>query len=343
MKNTSKQFAGWDTPSNQSSFKKAVILLTIYYTTGVFIVLAIFNLMVYGLFTNSIKTGDNERVERIDQQINGIQIKESSAKEMQDNLLNILLTSDVVILIITLIVAYLSSKRTLKPLEEAYKKQSRFVADAAHELRTPLSVMKAGGEVILRNDRPEDEYKKYIKESLEEVDRLTTLSNDLLFLASNNKKKIKSNLQVNFGELCKKQIEIMRVYADIKNIKIEDIIQDNLILEGEKEDLTRLIINLLKNSVDYNKQGGKIIISLKKKSHKIVLIVEDTGIGIQKEDIDQIFERFYKADNSRTLNSSSTGLGLSIVKEIVDEHNGQIEVNSQINKGTTFTVTLSSI
>ena len=343
MKNTSKQFAGWDTPSNQSSFKKAVILLTIYYTTGVFIVLAIFNLMVYGLFTNSIKTGDNERVERIDQQINGIQIKESSAKEMQDNLLNILLTSDVVILIITLIVAYLSSKRTLKPLEEAYKKQSRFVADAAHELRTPLSVMKAGGEVILRNDRSKDEYKKYIKESLEEVDRLTTLSNDLLFLASNNKKKIKSNLQVNFGELCKKQIEIMRVYADIKNIKIEDIIQDNLILEGEKEDLTRLIINLLKNSVDYNKQGGKIIISLKKKSHKIVLIVEDTGIGIKKEDIDQIFERFYKADNSRTLNSSSTGLGLSIVKEIVDEHNGQIEVNSQINKGTTFTVILSGI
>ena len=135
----------------------------------------------------------------------------------------------------------------------------------------------------------------------------------------------------------------MRVYADIKNIKIEDIIQDNLILEGKKEDLTRLIINLLKNAVDYNKQGGKIIISLKKKSNKIILIVEDTGIGIKKEDIDQIFERFYKADNSRTLNSSSTGLGLSIVKEIIDEHNGQIEVNSQINQGTTFTITLPSI
>ncbi|MEI7688634.1 MAG: HAMP domain-containing sensor histidine kinase [Candidatus Nomurabacteria bacterium] len=343
MKNISKQFEGWDTPSEQSNFKKAVILLTIYYTTGVFIVLAIFNLMVYGLFTNSIKTGDNERAEKINQQINGIKIKESSAKEMQDNLLNILLTSDAVILIITLLVAYLSSKRTLKPLEEAYKKQSRFVADAAHELRTPLSVMKAGGEVILRSNRSKDEYTKYIKESLEEVDRLTTLSNDLLFLASNNKKKVKSNTQVNIGEICKKQIEIMRAYANVKNIKIEDNIEDNLILEGEKEDLTRLIINLLKNAVDYNKQGGKIIISLKKKNNKIILSIEDTGIGIKKEDINQIFERFYKADNSRTQNSSSTGLGLSIVKEIIDEHHGLIEVNSQIDKGTTFTVTLSSI
>jgi len=343
MKNISKQFEGWDTPSEQSNFKKAVILLTIYYTTGVFIVLAIFNLMVYGLFTNSIKTGDNERAEKINQQINGIKIKESSAKEMQDNLLNILLTSDAVILIITLLVAYLSSKRTLKPLEEAYKKQSRFVADAAHELRTPLSVMKAGGEVILRSDRSKDDYTKYIKESLEEVDRLTTLSNDLLFLASNNKKKVKSNTQVNLGGICKKQIEIMRAYADVKNIKIEDNIEDNLILEGEKEDLTRLIINLLKNAVDYNKQGGKIIISLKKKNNKIILSIEDTGIGIKKEDMDQIFERFYKADNSRTQNSSSTGLGLSIVKEIIDEHHGQIEVNSQIDKGTIFTVTLSSI
>ncbi len=343
MKNIFKQFVGWDTPSNQSSFKKAVILLTIYYTAGVFIVLAIFNIMVYSLFTNSIKTGDNEKIEKIGQQINGIKIKENTATEMQDNLLNILLVSDVIILILTLFVAYASSKRTLKPLEEAYKKQSRFVADAAHELRTPLSVMKAGGEVILRTDRNKDEYKKYIVESLEEVDRLTTLSNDLLFLASNNKKKVKSSSLVNFGEICKKQIEIMKAYADIKNIKIEDTIQDNLILEGEREDLTRLIINLLKNAVDYNKQGGQIIVSLKKKNNNIILNIADTGIGIKKEDLGQIFERFYKADNSRTQNSSSTGLGLSIVKEIIDEHNGQIEVNSHIDKGTIFIITLPSI
>lgn len=343
MKNTSKQFAGWDTPSNQNSFKKAVILLTIYYMTGVFIVLAIFNIMVHGLFINSTRTDDNEKIEKIDQQIIGIRTKETIEKEMQDNLLHILLFSDVIIMIITLFVAYISSKRTLRPLEEAYKKQSRFVADAAHELRTPLSVMKAGGEVILRNERSKDEYKKYINESLEEVSRLTTLSNDLLFLASNNKKKVRLNSKVNFGELCKKQIEIMRVYADIKNIKILDTIQDNLIVEGEEEDLKRLIINLLKNAVDYNKQDGQIIISLKKRSNKIVMSIEDTGIGIKKEDLSQIFERFYKADNSRTQNSSSTGLGLSIVEGIIKEHNGQIEVNSQINKGTTFIVTLPCI
>jgi signal transduction histidine kinase len=338
MKNILKQLEEWATLFHQSKFKKAVILLTIYYTTGVFIVLTIFNLLVYILFTNSLQSKNDEQIES--SFVKNTDIDENKLKEIQNNLAKILLMSDTFILMITLIVAYVSSKRTLAPLEEAYKKQSRFIADAAHELRTPLSVMKTGSEVMLRNDRTIDEYKKYIGESLEEVERLTNLSNDLLFLAHNNKNKINTADKVSLSELFNKQIEIMRSYANTKNVKIKSSITNNTSLLGIKDDLTRLFINLLKNAIDYNKNGGIVEITLNRKNNNVILSVRDNGIGIEKENLTKIFERFYKEDNSRTKNSSSTGLGLSIVKEIVYEHNGTIEVHSNIGEGTNFIVKL---
>ncbi|HEY5588964.1 MAG TPA: HAMP domain-containing sensor histidine kinase [Candidatus Paceibacterota bacterium] len=343
MKNIYKQFVEWATLSNQSEFKKAVLLLTTYYTAGVFIVLIIFNIMVYVLFTNSIQNGDNENIEKSSLQYSGNKLEETQIKEIQDNLLNILLISDGIILLITLFVAYLSSKKTLAPIEKSYKKQARFVADAAHELRTPLAVMKAGSEVILRKDRTENEYIKFIKESLDEVERLTVLSNNLLFLASNNQKKNVLTSKVSFSEVCKKQIDIIRAYANLKEVLIEESIDNNLIVLGIKDDLTRLIINLLKNAIDYNKKGGKVIISLKQINNEIILSIKDSGIGIKKEDLSFIFERFYKVDNSRTQNASGAGLGLSIVKEIINEHNGSIKVTSNTGIGTEFIVKLPNI
>jgi signal transduction histidine kinase len=329
---------GWVTPSNQSNFKKAVIVLTAYYTIGVFVVLLIFNMMVYFLFTKSFPSNENTNKEHSIIILKENANEEEGIKEIKDNLFNILLTSDAMILVLAFIVAYILSKKTLTPLEESYKKQTRFVADAAHELRTPLAVMKAGSEVILRNKRSESEYIRFINECLEEVERLTTLSNDLLFLAQNNIKKENQMSEVALSELCKKQIEIMQAYSAAKNIKIKDSIKNNLYIFGNKDDLLRLIINLLKNSIDYNIEGGSVNFSLIKKDEKVILEIEDTGLGIKSADITHIFERFYKVDNSRTQNSSGTGLGLSIVKEIVDEHLGLIEVESTINKGTKIRV-----
>ena len=341
MKNILKQFVELDIPSNQSNFKKAVIKLTVYYTLGVFMVLAIFNLMVYGLFSNSISHKDNEKIEKIYLNDLGQRYKETSIQEVQDNLLNILLFSDTVILLITIIVAYISSKKTLAPLEEAYKRQVRFVSDAAHELRTPLSVMKAGSEVILRQPRKEEDYIKFINESLDEIKRLTDLSNDLLFIASNHK-NVKFD-KFNFSELCIKQSEIMDVYAKTKKVHIENEIEKNIEILGSKNDLARLIMNLLKNAVDYNKEDGNVSIYLKKDNNKAILTIKDSGIGINDDDIKHIFERFYKADVSRTKNSSSSGLGLSISKEIIDEHKGNISVKSVVGEGTSITVEIPTI
>lgn len=343
MKNTFKQFVELDTHSNQSNYKRAVILLTIYYTIGVCVILFIFNFLVYGLFSNSIKPKDHEIIENSINKSSLNDLNDNNIEEIQENLINILLTSDFMIVFLTIILAYILSKKTLSPLEESYKKQTRFISDAAHELRTPLSVMKAGSEVILRNKRTEQEYEKFIQESLEEVERLTSLSNDLLFLAKNNKTKDRLTSHISLDEICKKQTEIIKSYAEEKNIRINIEAENNINIKGNKDDLTRMIMNLLKNAVDYNKTDGNIFLSLKKVDDKAVLVIKDTGIGIKEEDINHVFERFYKADNSRTINSSSTGLGLSIVKEIVDEHNGLITIESKEGEGTILRVIFHSI
>lgn len=338
MRNIFRQFAEWDTHLSQNEFQRAVVLLTLKYTVGVLVILTIFNLMVYGLFANSTYPTNNENLEQSLTQESDNQLRENEIEAIQGNLVRILLISDAVILFLTLIAAYVLSKRTLAPLEKTYQKQVRFVADAAHELRTPLAVMQAGSEVILRSNRTVEEYTKFIHESLEEVKRLTTLSNNLLFLARNKKKTDSLTGQVNFSEAISKQVEVMRPYGDIRKIVIQDSIASNLFVQGSKDDLTRLVINLLKNAIDYNQPEGKVTVSLTRSKDKILLSVADTGVGIKPEALPHIFERFYKADSARTQNSSGTGLGLAIVKEIVDEHRGSITVSSTPGKGSIFKV-----
>ena len=346
MKNILKQFVEWVMPSNQSEYKKATVILTIYYTLSVVLVLVVFNLLVYFLFNSNFQESRDEYVEhslRSESEDREGKYNEEWAEEVQESFTGILLTSDLIIIFLTLIMAYVLAQKTLTPLEESHKKQIRFTADAAHELRTPLAVMQAGGEVVLRSDRSVDEYKKFISESLDEVKRLTTLSNNLLFLARNDKKKVNLIIKNSFTDICRKQVEAMRPYASKKNIVIADSISDSVFVLGDGDDLIRMIVNLLKNAVDYSHKDGEIEVSLKKQNNKAILVIKDFGVGIKESDLGRIFERFYKADDSRTLNSTSTGLGLAIVLEIVKEHKGTIKVDSVLGKETTFTVVLPCI
>ncbi len=339
MKNTLKQSEVSGTNSKPNNFRAAVLRLTTYYSIGVCVILFIFSGLVYGLFAQSIDDDIREDESRME-----IEEEEEFHSEVKENLFNILLMSDAILLLIAVLVSYIISKKTLEPLEIAYQKQKRFVADAAHELRTPLAVMKAGGEVISQKERSIAEYQKFLSESGEEVERLIKLSNDLLLLAHSENRAQDNFAEISLSDIAEKQCESIVPYAKMKQIGVGRVIAGGIKILGKKDDITRLILNLLKNAVDYNKIGGSVTVALSKKGSKALLSVKDTGIGISEKNLPFIFDRFYKVDSSRTQSASSgSGLGLAIVNDIVVRHGGTIKVTSKIGEGSTFEVEIPFI
>lgn len=337
-----KQLEELVTNLKANDFNGAVLRLTAYYTFSVFCILLTFSFLIYVLFLFGTEheflkpdPGHNQKWEQ----------RETAAfKEIQSDLFDVLFFSDLAFLLVSIVVSYLLARRTLAPLSLSYQLQRRFIADAAHELRTPLAVIKAGSEVLLQHERGGDQYKKFIGESLEEVDRLIALSNDLLFLAQN--KELKKGIPVKFSlsDACTQQSSSILSYAGKKGITILTTIAPSVSIEGRMHDMARLMLNLLKNAIDYNTHGGSVTVSVSKEGASAVLIVRDTGIGINEKDMSRIFDRFYKTDSSRTqTEETGSGLGLSIVYDILLEHHGTVTVESKRGVGTTFTLRFPAV
>ncbi len=337
MANISKPFARLVINFKNNPFLRARLKLTVYYTIGVFIILLVYSLAVYGLFSKNISS--NLEYEGSDQEENA-NVELQIIDKAQDQLQTILFTVDGLVIILIIIFSYYLSGKTLKPIEISYKRQKKFVADTAHELRTPLAVMKTGAEATLSGNGNKDEYKKLTQDSLEEINILSSMVDDLLFLAhSDDLKKVEFS-KFDLGKLAHKQIELMNPYAGKKNVTLRDNIQGEFQIDGNKIYLKRLLVNLIKNAIDYNKPQGEVVVSLQKKKQQIELKIADTGIGISKNDLEHIFDRFYKADQARVRQSSGAGLGLSIIQEIVALHNGKIDIKSELDKGTEIIVNL---
>ncbi|MEW6240139.1 MAG: HAMP domain-containing sensor histidine kinase [Chloroflexota bacterium] len=228
--------------------------------------------------------------------------------------------------------------QTFERLEVLFTSQQRFIADVSHELRTPLTVIK-GNVDLMRRMRSLDE------ESLTSIDqeasRMTRMVTDLLLLAKAEAGQLpltKSNIELD--ALLLEVFQEMRVLARSKvHIKVNEI--DQIQLYADRDRLKQVLLNLIANAIQYTPQGGEVFLSLARVGEQARLIVRDTGPGIPSEDLPYIFERFYRAEKSRTRASTGGfGLGLSIAHWIVDQHGGRIEVRSQEGKGTTFAIWL---
>ncbi|GIV63640.1 MAG: ATP-binding protein [Chloroflexota bacterium] len=228
--------------------------------------------------------------------------------------------------------------QTLERLEKLFDTQRRFLADVSHELRTPLTVIKGEvGLMRLTNELDEESLHNIEKE----VDRLTRLVGDLLLLAQAESGQLPLDLKpVELDSVLLDVLQQMQVLASGKvNLRLEEI--DQVIVKGDRDRLKQVILNLVANAINYTPTGGEVRIALSKRDGRACLKVEDTGPGISAEDLPHIFDRFYRGDPSRKrTENSGFGLGLSIAKWIVDRHGGQIEVESQVGKGTQFTVWL---
>lgn len=225
---------------------------------------------------------------------------------------------------------------------EQEKLKTNFIADATHELRTPLAIIKGNVELALRNKDKNASQLETFKAINVEINHLAELLSDLTTLTSENK--------TTHRKLFKSKVSLLRLIPIVtkrcealaltKNIKIEIKNLPDVSLVGDRVYLEKLFSNIISNAIFYGKEKGSVIISAKKDKKYVIITVKDDGIGISKEDLPNIFNRFYRAENGREAKHEGTGLGLAISKWIVESHDGRIEVSSAINKGTTFTISL---
>lgn len=230
-------------------------------------------------------------------------------------------------------------------LKELERIRQDFVANVSHELRTPLTTIKGYAETLLEGALKEEVAPSFVQVIKKQADRLSKIVEDLLALSKIESRDFHLKLEIiSISEIIDDTIDFMKEAADKKKISI--IKQDrfpSLSVQADRDLLEQALINLMDNAIKYGRPGGTINISAVEKGQKeIILSIKDDGIGIPKEDLPRIFERFYRVDKGRSQELGGTGLGLSIVKHIVQAHGGRVWAESQFGEGSTFYFTLPS-
>jgi len=234
-----------------------------------------------------------------------------------------------------------SFNELLARLDESFEAMRRFVADASHELRTPIAVIRGEADVALSHDRGAAEYQDSLAIVLDESRRLSRLVDDLLNLARADAGRVKLEVQeFYFNELLTECCRSMQNLAGASDITLDCRSPGDVQFRGDEGLLRRLVINLLDNAIRYTQSGGKVSTTLEADPARVLIRISDTGVGIPPEAAPHVFDRFYRADKSRSRQDGGFGLGLAIVKWIAESHNGSVELTRNPGPGTTFTVTL---
>jgi len=337
---------------NKNMFKNARLKLTAWYLLILMFISVSFSLIIYKGITGEIdRFSQNQRlrIERRFEENNYFPkppeirfVDPDLVEEMKNRLALILVIINSGIFFIVGSLSYFLAGKTLRPIQEMVEEQNRFISDASHEFRTPLTALKSSLEVNLRDKNlTVIDAKKVMNESVEDVNNLQKLSDSLLQLAQYEKPKINNHFEKNsLKKIISESLQNIEALAKNRNITIKSIIVDGS-LGGDKYGLVDLFVILLDNAIKYSKEGSVISIKTKKTKNSIIVSIIDKGIGIEEKDIPHIFNRFYRSDKARSKKGiDGYGLGLSIAKKIVDQHKGTIEITSKLNKGTTVIVYL---
>ena len=251
-----------------------------------------------------------------------------------------LIYANVIILVSGGVISFLLARRTLRPIEEAHDAQTRFTSDASHELRTPLAAMKTELEVALRDkNATKADLEKILYSNLEEVDKLTNLSEMLLNLSRLDHDKLERTA-VDMQDVTREVIDLYDSAGSRVNIKTSS----HPLVEGNETALIELVSVLVDNALKYSPDNSPINISISSNNKQLAFSIRNSGRGIDAEILPHIFDRFYRADNSRTKqDNKGYGLGLALAKKIVELHHGELSVTSTPNKSTIFKFTLPTI
>lgn len=225
-------------------------------------------------------------------------------------------------------------------LQQTEQIRRQFVSDASHELRTPLAAMRLLSDSILQNDMDQDTIREFVQDISGEADRLTRMTSKLLNLTALDSRQFTptETEPVNLGECCKKAVRMLGPYAKEMGAEIEQSSEDNCYVMAREDDIFQLVLNLAENGVKYSQTGGQVRLIAYSQGSTAILIVEDNGVGIPENELERIFQRFYRVDKARSREAGGTGLGLAIVRETAEKFGGTVTAANRPQGGARFTV-----
>lgn len=225
-------------------------------------------------------------------------------------------------------------------LQQTEQIRRQFVSDASHELRTPLAAMRLLSDSILQNDMDQDTIREFVQDISGEADRLTRMTSKLLNLTALDSRQFTptETEPVNLGECCKKAVRMLGPYAKEMGAEIEQSSEDNCYVMAREDDIFQLVLNLAENGVKYSQTGGQVRLIAYSQGGTAILIVEDNGVGIPENELERIFQRFYRVDKARSREAGGTGLGLAIVRETAEKFGGTVTAANRPQGGAWFTV-----
>lgn len=300
-----------------------------------------FSLLIYRVLVNEVERFDREQRIRVNRLFFAPIDTSQMVQDAEDRIKLTLLVINGTIFIGAGALGYFLAGRTLKPIADMLDEQNRFISDASHELKTPLTSLKSAFEVYLRDkSRKIKDADAIVADSILEVDKLRDLSESLLLLAQYEKPNGKSEATtINLKNILQTSIHRLTGQAQQKGITLDAHIIDAFVT-GNEYALEDLFTILLDNAIKYSPEKAKIEVRLTKNQKDVTVAIKDFGVGISKTDLPHIFDRFYRADSARS--SKGYGLGLSIAKKISDNQHATINVLSSIHRGSTFTVSFQS-
>ncbi len=231
----------------------------------------------------------------------------------------------------------------LERLRKAFLREKRFISDVSHELKTPISVIQMQCEIALRKERDSKEYKKALETIKDTISLMSSLVEKMLMVSRLERVDKSVFSEVELSSVLKSAYELLKGRADECDVDLDlNIPNEPIFVKGDKTLLVEMFVNLIDNAIKYNNKGGCVLVEVEKLGSSVVVKISDTGIGISEDEVEKVFEEFYRADKSRSKDREGFGLGLSIVKKIAQLHGIEIKINSSDNTGTTFSLVFRS-
>lgn len=334
----------------QTLFRKAIVRLTATYLSIIMVISIFFSINIYTLATRELDRGYGRKSDILRnapaelpnsfrRQL--LESTENLIREAKGKVLFALLATNVGVFVVGGWISFILARRSLYPIEEAHASLERFTADASHELRTPIAAMKTEIEVALMQAKITDqEAREILQSNIEELDVLTRLTENLLKIARLDNETIEQKKQ-KLAPLLQEAIDRVLALAEKKSILIEDKSNNQLNVTTDHASLVEVLVIILDNAIKYSPDKSTVTITTNNNERSPEICIDDNGIGLKKEDLPHIFERFYQADSARsTQKRGGHGLGLSIAKQIMEKLNGSIKAVKKKNKGSRFIVQL---